>query len=147
MRLRVEIKGSIGALRLFLATLHLTVAITSVLRPHMTEVIVGYKRFHEIAPTPYWGGTAFLIALGLLALPRGSLALIAWQFLSASFFLLFGVLVTGQVGLNWGTGVYGTLSFLSFVVMYVTAIVWFERQAWHRRLAEGLRPRGEHADE
>lgn len=146
MRLRVEVRGSIGALRLFLAVLHFSVAVTSVLRPHMTEVVLGYRKFDEIAHTPAWGWMAFTIAAGLVFLPRGSLVLIVWQFLSAAFFLLFAVLVTGQVGLNWGTGIYGTLGFLSFVVMYVTAVIWFERQAWHRRLSARLHPERGHAD-
>ncbi|EYB66927.1 hypothetical protein DEIPH_ctg062orf0002 [Deinococcus phoenicis] len=140
-------RRSIGALRIALATLHLGVAFISFHRPHLVDLVEGYAGFREIAGTTTWGAWALGIGLGLLLIPRGQPLLILWQFASAAFFLLFGILVTnGPAALNWGSGVYGLLGVWSAVLAYATADDWFRMNRWPQRfrawLAGKWGPRG-----
>ena len=129
----------ISPLRVALASLHLLVALISFHRPYLVELVAGYSGFREIASTPTWGAWALGIGLGLLLIPRGQPLLILWQFASAAFFLLFGLLVTnGPAGLNWGSGVYAGLGIWSAVLAYATADDWFRHNRWPQRLRAWL---------
>lgn len=118
-----------------LASLHLGVAAVSFIRPHMIELVAGYAGFRAIGETVNWGVFALIIGMGLLLIPRGQPLLILWQFASATFFLLFTILVTnGPTGLTWGSIVYGLLAFWSGVLTYLTADDWFRDNRWPYRL-------------
>lgn len=71
----------------------------------------------------------------LVALPRGSAVLIAWQFLSACLFALFTLLLTGgTTGFTWGLVVYAWLCGVSGVMAYLTADQLFRNNGVPRRL-------------
>ncbi|GGR18995.1 hypothetical protein [Deinococcus ruber] len=136
---RIEIRNSIGLLRLVLALLHLGMSVVLFIRPHMVELIKGYARFGDIAPTTEWGWYTLIVGLGLLLLPRASPLLILWQAASATLFALFAILATAVVGLNWGTVVYGGLSLASALVAYITADGWFIQTQLPQRFRAWLR--------
>lgn len=129
----------VSPLRFALATLHLGVALVSFIRPPMVDLVGGYAGFREIASTTTWGAWALGIGLGLMFIPRGQPLLILWQFASAAYFLLFGILVTnGPAELNWGTAVYGGLGLWSVVLAYVTLDDWFRHTQWAQRFRAWL---------
>ena len=143
---RVDVRASIGPLRLQLASLHLVLAVVSFIRPNLIELIPSYRLFGTIATTGQWGLAALLIGLGLLFLPRASPLLIIWQTASSILFSLFAILVTGANGLTWGTVIYGGLAMGSAVVAYITADGWFARtqipqrfRAWLGRVGQRLK--------
>lgn len=135
-----------GSLRLALSTLHLGVAAVSFIRPPMVDLVPGYAGFREIANTTTWGVFALIVGMGLLLIPRGKPLLILWQFASASFFLLFAILVTrGPTELTWGSVVYGLLGIWSAVLTYLTADDWFRDNRWPWRFKAWLaRKWGQH---
>lgn len=124
-----------GALRMALSSLHLGVAAVSFIRPPMVELIPGYAGFAAITNTTMWGVIALTIGLGLLLIPRGQPLLILWQTGSATFFILFAILVTaGPTGLTWGSVVYGLLGLWSAALSFATADDWFRDNRWPQRL-------------
>ncbi|WP_156039397.1 hypothetical protein [Deinococcus marmoris] len=134
-------------LRMALGSLHLGVSAIAFIRPNMVALVPGYFGFQAIASTLTWGVIALAIGLGLLLIPRGKPLLILWQFASATFFLLFAILITnGPAGLNWGSAVYGLLGLWSSGLAYVTADDWFHetRSPQHFRtwLTKRWRQRG-----
>lgn len=100
---QIEVRKGMGILRFLLSLLHIGIAVLGYLRHNMTEIVPGYRPFQEIFATDVWSTIALFIGLGLFLLPRGSLLLIFWQFLSATYFTAFCILVSGPYGVIWGT--------------------------------------------
>lgn len=141
IRLGVDFRASISALRLALSIFHISVAVLGFWRPHMTEFVKGYAAFQAIAPTTSWAFMALVIGLGLLFLRRGTVLLILWQFFSASLFTLFAILVSGVYGPTWGTVAYTFPAVLSFLVMYFTCEAFLGKQRWYRQVQGRVRER------
>lgn len=123
----VDVKNSIGLLRLQLAIIHISMSAASFIRPHMIEIFPAYAKFGEIGGTLSWAWVMMAIGLGLLLLPRGTILLILWQAASAIMFCLFAILLTDGSGLTWGTMVYASLALTSVIVAYITADTLFGR--------------------
>jgi hypothetical protein len=128
-----------GIMRWQLALMHTWIAWTSFHRPHLFTLVHAYGKFGTVMNEVSWGWVAAVIALGLIIMPRGSVALVLWQFASASMFALFAILVTGQVGENYGTGVYGLLCISSGVLAYLTIGQLLDARSWGHRLGEWSR--------
>jgi hypothetical protein len=127
---QVEARKGMGILRFLLSLLHLLIAVLGFFRHNMTELVPGYRPFQEVFATDIWSTIALVIGLGLFLLPRGSLLLIFWQFLSATYFMAFCILVSGPYGVIWGTLGWGFPSAQSFIVMYFSAQDWAESHNW-----------------
>lgn len=130
----------IGWLRLSFGVLHILMGLAAFFRPHMIELVKGYALLAQVASTVGWGYAMLVIGIGLLALPRASGVLILWQFLSASLFALFALLLTGgPTGFTWGSVVYGWLTLISGVMAYLTADQLFQTNGVPERLRHWLR--------
>ena len=127
---QIEARKGMGILRFLLSVLHLGIAVLGFVRHNMTELVPGYRPFQEVFSTDVWSTIALGIGLGLFLLPRGSLLLIFWQFLSATYFASFAILVSGPYGVIWGTLCWGWFAVQSFIVMYFSAQDWAERHNW-----------------
>ena len=107
-----------------------TIAWTSFHRPHLFTLVHAYGKFGTVMNEISWGWTAVGIALGLIFMPRGSILRIIWQFATATLFALFAILTTGQVGENYGTGVYGVLCLSAGALAFVTAVQFIDARPW-----------------
>ncbi len=106
------------------------IAFTSFHRPHLFTLVHGYGKFGTVMNEISWGWTAVVIVFGLIVMPRGSILRIIWQFATATLFALFGILTTGQVGENYGTGVYGVLCLSAGALAFVTAVQFLDARPW-----------------
>lgn len=121
---------SAGIMRWQLALIHGWIAFNSFHRPHLFTLVHAYGKFGTVMSELSWGWVATVIALGLIFMPRGSVPLILWQFASASMFALFAILTTGQVGENYGTGVYSVLCISSGALAYITTGQLLDAKPW-----------------
>ncbi len=127
---QIEARKGMGILRFLLSLMHFAIALLGFYRHNMTEIVPGYKPFQEIFATDSWSSIALVIGLGLILLPRGSLLLILWQFLSATYFIAFCLFVSRPYGPIWGTLGWGFPATQSFIVMYFSAQDWAESHDW-----------------
>jgi len=129
----------IGWLRLSFAVLHILMGLAGFFRPNMIVLVKGYSNLAQVGSTVGWSWAMLAIGIGLMFLPRSSVVLIVWQFLSASLFALFGLLITnGPTGLTWGSIVYAWLCLVSGVMAYLTADQLFQINGVPGRLRQRL---------
>lgn len=126
----VNLRASIGVLRLAVGIFHMSIALLGFHRPGMVDFVPGYAGFSAIAPTSEWAWVALLIGFGVLFLPRGNLLLLIWQVLSLALFAVFAMLTSAVYGVIWGTLAYAFPAAISAIVMWFTAQDWVERQPW-----------------